>query len=289
MIAKTPRTISDSAADKRKHKAALFPRLRGIFFDLDDTLIGYSEAERTALKAGCRLAAQKNPAINERAFGAAIYEIYARRYSYGTPGFSRLGELSVTDFRSELTGGALRLFGVDDPALTGALVDAYGLAERATLRAFPYVSETLRLLRPHFRLGVITNGPSAMQRDKLAALALEGWFDEIVVDTEFGHPKPDPRIFAHAAQRVGLNAEELLFVGNSLEADVVGARAAGWRSVWAKEAHVADTVAGQNLAATPHYIIRDFREVLCLPPVAAVIAAPLTTVESLSARNTTSL
>jgi putative hydrolase of the HAD superfamily len=243
-------------------------RLRGIFFDLDDTLIGYTEAERRALSAGCRLAAQINPEINERALGAAIYEVYARGYSYGTPGFAELGTLPVTEFRFRLTDAALRRFGVSDPALTGALVDAYAIAERAALRAFPHVAETLRLLRPHFRLGVITNGPSAMQREKLAVLALEGLFEEIVVDTEFGHPKPDARIFDHAARLVGLAPAELMFVGNSLEADIAGARTAGWASVWMREPRAPEPAAG---VAAPDFTIRDIAEVPHLPPVAAVL------------------
>lgn len=249
--------------------------LRGIFFDLDDTLIGYAEAERSALLAGClhaaraRPAGDGRPAIDPDTLAQAIYEAYARRYAYGTPGYRELATLSVTDFRRLLTEDALRSFGIEDPGLAEALIGAYARAEEQALAAFPDAEETLRRLRPHFRLGLITNGPSAMQRAKLAALALDGYFEAIVVDTEFGHPKPDARIFRHAADLVGLAPAELLFVGNSLAADIAGARAAGWTSVWLNpEGSAPDDPED----ATPDHVIGRLQDLLGLPRVAEALA-----------------
>lgn len=246
--------------------------LRGIFFDLDDTLIAYSQAERAAIAAGCRLASKLDPAINERSLAAAILEAYARDYAYGTPGFAELASLSVTEFRATITERALKMFGIDDPALTGTLVTAYDEAERKALYAYPMARETLCHLKPHFRLGVITNGPSAMQRAKLTRLDLGDLLEEIVVDTEFGHPKPDARIFAHAARRIGLSPSELMFVGNSLTADVGGSRGAGWTSVWVREPNMPDEESPAGGIDTPHFVVRSVAEVPSLPPVAAVIA-----------------
>ena len=260
--------------------------LRGIFFDLDDTLIGYAEAERSALLAGCTLAARARPAGDGRPGGdgrpaidpdtlaEAIYEAYARRYAYGTPGYGELATLSVTDFRRLLTEDALRSFGIADPDLTEALIAAYARAEAQALTAFPDAETTLRRLRPHFRVGLITNGPAAMQRSKLAALALDGYFEVIVVDTEFGHPKPDARIFRHAAALVGLDPAELLFVGNSLAHDVAGARAAGWTSVWLNPEGAPPADAPE--AAMPDHVICRLEDLLNLPRVAEALAPSAT-------------
>ena len=247
------------------------PLLRGIFFDLDDTLIGYAEAERQALVAGCVLASHVNPAIDADALASAIYDAYERRYAYGTPGYADLAHVSVAELRGCLTADALETLGAGgDPVLVNTLVDAYEAAERASLLRFPDAAETLQALRPHFRLGLITNGPSRMQRAKLAALALDACFDVIVVDTEFGHPKPDPRIFAHAANQIGLAPAELLFVGNSLSADIAGACGAGWTSVWLPE--VGAGRLGPDDPAPDHVITR-LSELLTLPRVAAALAA----------------
>ena len=249
-------------------------RLRGIFFDLDDTLIGYAEAEQSALLAGCALAARAQAdgrrAIDADTLAQAIYEAYARRYAYGTPGYRELATLPVEEFRRLLTRDALDSFGIEDPVLTETLIRAYARAEEQALAAFPDAEETLRRLRPHVRLGLITNGPSAMQRAKLAALALDGYFDAIVVDTEFGHPKPDRRIFRHAADLVALAPAELLFVGNSLAHDIAGARAAGWTSVWLNPegAPPSDDVPED---AVPDHVICRLQDLLSLPRVAEAL------------------
>lgn len=243
------------------------PMLRGIFFDLDDTLIDYSEAEQAALDAGCRAAARRYPMIRPVMLATAIYDVYQSRYAYGLPGFTELATLGVEELRRRLTSEALEHLDIHDNDLVETLLQVYADTERDTLRPFPEVKETLARLRPYFYLGVITNGPSAMQREKLAAMALEGAFDTIIVDTEFGHSKPDPRIFHHAARQAEQGAEALLFVGNSLEFDVAGAQAAGWTSVWL---NVMAEIPSDN-APHPDFVIHTIAEVIGLPPVRAVL------------------
>jgi putative hydrolase of the HAD superfamily len=53
----------------------------------------------------------------------------------------------------------------------------------------------------------------------------------VVVSAEVGVQKPDPRIFGAALTALRRTAEESLFVGDSIEVDVAGARAAGLRAV----------------------------------------------------------
>jgi putative hydrolase of the HAD superfamily len=249
--------------------------LRGIFFDLDDTLISYAEAEQAALRSSCLLAARLNPAIHAGTFARAIYDIYKTRFAYGTPGYNELASLPVAEFRRRLTEAALGQIGVTaDTAFVTELMGAYEAAEAEALKAFPEARETLTQLRPHFQLGVITNGPATIQRSKLAALALDGFFDVIIVDTEFGHPKPDPRIFAHAARHLSLSPDSLLFVGNSLAYDITGARCAGWISVWMNpSSQPLPPHFRRSNASTPDYIIHHLSDLLTLPPVARSLPA----------------
>ncbi len=247
------------------------PQLRGIFFDLDDTLIGYEEAERQALRAGARFAASLNPAVSVGALTHAIADVYAERYDYLTPGYARLAHVSVAELRADLTQSALQRLGVsprDTSDIAPRVIAAYETAERAALAPFADAHETLARLRPHFTLGVITNGPSAMQREKLARFALAERFDVIVADTEFGHPKPDPRIFDHAARSVGLTPDALMFVGNSWTADVAGACASGWTSVWLNASAAAPP---PDADFAPRHVIGALGELIHLPEVRAVL------------------
>jgi FMN phosphatase YigB (HAD superfamily) len=64
-----------------------------------------------------------------------------------------------------------------------------------------------------------------------------------VVDSgRLGIDKPDPRIFAHAVAALGCNGGDLVHVGDSWEADVLGAVAAGARAVWFDARHAAQAL-----------------------------------------------
>lgn len=84
------------------------------------------------------------------------------------------------------------------------------------------------------RLGVVTNGNGERQRAKARQLGLDRWMPAraIVVSEDVGLAKPDPAIFALGAQRLDVPAEACVFVGDSIDADVRGAQAAGMAAVW---------------------------------------------------------
>lgn len=239
--------------------------IRAIFFDLDDTLIRYEPAYESALTASHALLASRHPHVNRGELRRAIYDAYEKQFGYGTPGFADLGILSVEELRTILTSAALRALGIDpEPDFISALIESHEGVERREIGPFADTTETLDILATTFPLGVITNGPAAMQRGKLMQAGLTHRFPVIIVDSEFGHPKPDGRIFAHAAASVGCVPEELLFVGNSPEADVAGAVSAGWTCVWLN----ADGVPLPASVPAPRYVVRQLSDLLTIPPVA---------------------
>jgi putative hydrolase of the HAD superfamily len=81
-------------------------------------------------------------------------------------------------------------------------------------------------------LGIVTNGPSKLQRGKIEGAGLHQLIDEIFISEEFGSGKPDAAIF-HAACR-SLKAEPATswFVGDNPSADIIGAHNAGLRTIW---------------------------------------------------------
>lgn len=76
------------------------------------------------------------------------------------------------------------------------------------------------------RLGVLTNGVAAVQRQKLERHDLFERFDAFLPSYEVGAHKPSPDIFEAARER--LPADEHVYVGDSLEADIRPAREAGF-------------------------------------------------------------
>ncbi len=96
---------------------------------------------------------------------------------------------------------------------------------------FEGVAEALADLRRRgYRLGVITNW-DASARPLLAALGLDGFFEQVVVSCEAGCEKPAPGIFEIATAAARVDAASCVYVGDNYYVDTVGARAAGMASI----------------------------------------------------------
>lgn len=122
------------------------------------------------------------------------------------------------------------------PGLAG---DALALARRMRevlpdeIRPDPAIARALaRLLARGLRLVLVSNGGPA-QRRKLAAAKLDpASFTAILISSEVGLAKPDPRIFALAIAKLELAAADVVMVGDSPEHDIAGAHAAALACVW---------------------------------------------------------
>ncbi|NIW35262.1 MAG: HAD-IA family hydrolase [Gemmatimonadetes bacterium] len=100
------------------------------------------------------------------------------------------------------------------------------------IRPVPGTLEMLRGLRAAgLRLGVISNADGRVAR-YLANAGLADEFEIILDSGELGIEKPDPRIFQLALERLGVRSEEAVYVGDTWEVDVVGAREAGLRPIY---------------------------------------------------------
>lgn len=95
--------------------------------------------------------------------------------------------------------------------------------------------EILEYCGKHMKLGIITNGPSAHQWRKIKTLDLERWIrpEYIFVSGDVGVHKPERGIFEYAMKKMNLqNPEDIVYVGDSYEKDILGAAGAGWRTIW---------------------------------------------------------
>lgn len=131
---------------------------------------------------------------------------------------------------------ALLVLGVD-PAR------APGIAERLSLAHMSYLAAATTLPAAHvavlqqlssrYRLGLVSNfdhGPTAKRI--LADHDLTGFFDVILISDDFGRRKPHRAIFDAALQALDVAAADALFIGDSIEDDVVGAQRIGLPVVW---------------------------------------------------------
>jgi len=100
-------------------------------------------------------------------------------------------------------------------------------------RPFPGVAELLAELARRFRLAVVSNfdDPLAVHQ-LLERFELARMVSAVVVSADIGWRKPRPEIFRAALERTGLAPQDVVFVGDSWEEDVLGAAALGMATVW---------------------------------------------------------
>ncbi len=97
---------------------------------------------------------------------------------------------------------------------------------------FPDSPKVLKELKNKgYLVGVITNGPSYLQNHKLDVSNLRQYFDVAVVGGDVGYGKPDVRIFNYAADKLGLQTSECLYVGDHPVNDIEGALNAGMSAI----------------------------------------------------------
>jgi putative hydrolase of the HAD superfamily len=66
----------------------------------------------------------------------------------------------------------------------------------------------------------------------LKTLSIDHYFSSVVTSVEAGFRKPSPQFFDFAVNQCGFRREQILFVGNQLNTDVLGAESYGIRTAW---------------------------------------------------------
>lgn len=206
--------------------------LKAVIFDLDDTLIDWSGVNddyptrqarqlRRVFEFICRHHELDDPDAFVQAF---------RTRSRAAWDASR-SDLRAPHMGQDMVAAAIEL-GVPDNLLEAEmLMRAYEWAATEGCVAFPETVEVLTLLRERgLKLGLITNAYQPMwARDiEMEAHGLGGFFEDCRLSAaDFGYLKPHPTIFQAALDCLDVEPSEAAFVGDDVEADIVGAQAAG--------------------------------------------------------------
>ena len=95
--------------------------------------------------------------------------------------------------------------------------------------------ELVRYLAKKYPLTVVTNGFVEVQYEKFDKSGLRDCFAHIVLSEEVGCQKPNPRIFEEALRMNGLQAEDVVMIGDSWSSDIQGAINAGIDQIWIRK------------------------------------------------------
>lgn len=118
-----------------------------------------------------------------------------------------------------------------EDTLIHVLADSYIEYLSSFNHLLPYSIDILEYLKPHYKIHIITNGFQEIQEKKLRNAKIQGYFNLVINSEMAGVKKPNPLIFNLALKRANVRAENAMMVGDSIEADILGARAVGLHTI----------------------------------------------------------
>ncbi len=215
--------------------------IRAVVFDMGGTLLAYPRPGdgtwRAFEESGIRglyryLVAQGHPiTAEEESFVAHMFERLEQGWEQATGG--RINLRAIDWIAAAAADHELALS-------DGALIEAvhhYARPLRDGVSAMPGAAAALAELRARgVRVGLISNTvwPGDLHREDLATLGLWQFIEYAVFSGDFGIWKPNPHIFLHVLERLGVNPADAVFVGDSPKEDIRGAQQAGMRAIWVR-------------------------------------------------------
>jgi putative hydrolase of the HAD superfamily len=221
-----------------------------VLVDLDDTLIVEESHARSQLRATASLLDGVDDAEWERIvvdsartlwraspdnevcreLGIASWEGLWASFDNSHPRLSGLSEWAPV-YQREAWLLALARVG-QDPALAPSLSRLYVQGQRAGHPLLPGAADLLRQAAAKGPVGLVTNGPSDIQRLKIRQTGLASLISAVVISGEVGAGKPDPLVFQLALDELDADPAKAVMVGDSWDRDVQGALEAGMTAVW---------------------------------------------------------
>jgi putative hydrolase of the HAD superfamily len=123
-------------------------------------------------------------------------------------------------------------FSVDSEVVAGATT-AFCEGFMEYVRIDDHAKGALEKLHQRYKLGIVSNFAIPECVDKLLKKhGLDKLFDVVVVSGAVNKRKPSPEIFEKALKKLGVSAENTVFVGDTVDADIEGAKSAGMKAIF---------------------------------------------------------
>ena len=205
---------------------ALARHYDAILFDLGYTLIHFEPQQEIIIQEALRAAGAERSTGEIEAAIRAGWSAYYRDMAAAT--FPATQEYD-RQAQEMLHRALLAHLGLDGEAVSTGYANALEswFSRPGVLRPYPEVTEVLdRLEAEGYRLGIVSNW-SWNLRQRVAQVGLDGYMEIVWGSAYAGCHKPHPGIFRQALEQMALSPGQVLYVGDSYQHDVVGARNAG--------------------------------------------------------------
>ena len=222
----------------------------GIIFDLGNTLMyldgDWREIEARGVAEMSDFLVKQGLALDRVRFSEAFL-VHRQK------GFARASETRIEVLATDTLRATLAAFGypnVDDKLIREALMHYFRLEEQSYI-AYPDALDVLRQLDSMgYRLGMISNATDDPLIQRLVdRLGFRPWLKPALSSAGVGIRKPDPRIFHIVLDEWRLLPTQVVMVGDTPEADILGAQLAGLHSVLVNMHQGSPNTAGLNIQA----------------------------------------
>jgi len=137
------------------------------------------------------------------------------------------------------------------------------LISEEDFKTFPCVREVLENLMGRYKLAVIcdTDASGEMVQEIMEEAGILRYFDVVVISSEVGKTKPNEKIFRTALNKLGLQPNEVIMVGNRISRDILGGNKLGMKTVLVKwNNRYQEKVT--NKLEKPNFTIKTLKELL---------------------------
>lgn len=201
---------------------------RHIFFDLDNTLWDFNRNSAEVLE-------ELYHKYNLTDLGVPSFEIFLDKYKIRNEMMweqYRLGKIDKVTLRDNRFSMTFWDLGLDSELAPLELSQEYIRISPTKNYLFPHAHEVLAYLGEKYKLHIITNGFEEAQHIKMKSADLTKYFSNIIISEHTGFRKPDVRIFHYSAEGAKATSDECVMIGDGLLVDIIGARDAGWDTVY---------------------------------------------------------
>ena len=196
--------------------------IRALLMDIDDTLFDFQTSSRNALS------------IAFRAFGLPFTpEMWAHYRELDAEFWQRFERGEIT--KEALYVERFRVFFAEyglkaDPAAFNA---AYFRELGAQRNFMPHCEQALRQLHAQYKIFIVTNGNTDIQKRRIAASGMSQYFDRVFISEQMGCKKPDKLFYDKVFAEIGEEYRACsIMIGDSLSSDMQGGRNAGLPTIF---------------------------------------------------------
>lgn len=224
---------------------------KNLFFDLDDTLWAFSANARDTFE---EVYFQHGL---DRFFDSFehFYSLYQKRNEelwaeYGN------GQITKEELNRQRFLYPLEAVDAGDSALAKRYSDDFFAIIPTKEKVMPHAKELLDYLSSHYKLYILSNGFRELQSRKMRSAGIDHYFKKVILSEDIGVLKPWPEIFNFALSATQSEMRESLMIGDSWEADIVGAYGVGMQQAFY---NVKDRTA---FSFRPTYLVNDLKELM---------------------------